>query len=149
MADRKKPLGVTLIALYSALAALMLVPVGCTATLIGQAPGLGGFTAILGYLGTLFGLLSCAVVYGLWTFQEWGRSLAYWLYLASVPLGVIAIFPPLAGPTATAGNTVFQLVTIAIDLFIIVYLATPQVKELFAGSDSSAFASAGDRKEPY
>lgn len=119
----------------------MFVPVGSTATLVGQAPGVGGFISILGYLFSLLGLLSCAVVYGLWTLQDWGRSLAYWLYLVSVPLGVIAIFPPLAGQTATAGNTVFQLVGVAIDLFIIVYLTKPQVKELFAGSTSSSFAS--------
>jgi hypothetical protein len=149
VADHKKPLGVTLVVLYSALTAFMLIPVGCTATVIGQAPGFGGFAAILGYLATLFGLLSCAIVYGLWTFQEWGRSLAYWLYLASVPLGVTAIFPPLAGPQATTGNTVFQMVTIAIDLFIIAYLATPEVKELFAGSEASASVSTYDRKEPF
>jgi len=149
VADRNKPLGVTLIALYSALAALMLVPVGCTATLVGQAPGVGGFTSTLGYLFSLLGLLSCAVVYGLWTLQDWGRSLAYWLYLVSVPLGVIAIFPPLAGQTTSAGNTVFQLVGVAIDLFIVVYLAKPQVKELFCGSTSSAFASLENRSERF
>lgn len=149
MSDRAKPLGITLIALYSALGALMLVPIGCTASLMGQTPGVSGFVGILGYLFTLVGLLSCAAVYGLWTLQEWGRSLAYWLYLASIPLGLIAIFPPLAGPKATVGNTVYQLVTIAIDLLILVYLSKHEVIELFSQSTSPKAEVFSDRKEPY
>ena len=149
MADRSKPLGITLIALYSALSALMLIPAGCTITLLGQVPGVGGFASMVGYLSSLLGLLSCAVVYGLWTLQEWGRSLAYWLYVASIPLGVIAIFPPLAGPKATAGNTVFQLVSIAIDLIVVAYLSKQQVKDLFSGSNVSTFSPVANRREPF
>lgn len=149
MSNRAKPLGITLIALYSALAAFMLVPVGCAASLVGQAPGIGGFVGILGYLFTLLGLVSCAVVYGLWTLQDWGRSLAYWLYLASIPLGLIAIFPPLAGAKVTAGNTVLQLVTIAIDLFIIVYLSKPNVIQLFSPSAAQDTGDFSQKREPY
>lgn len=149
MADRRKPLGITLIALYSGLSALMLVPAGCTITLLGQVPGVGGFASILGYMSSLLGLLSCAVVYGLWTLQEWGRSLAFWLFAVSIPLGIIAIFPPLAGPKATAGNTVFQLVSIAIDLLIVAYLTKQQVKELFSSVTSSKFSTATNRREPF
>ena len=148
MSDRSKPLGITLIVLYSALSALMLIPAGCTITLFSQVPGVGGFAAMLGYVSSLLGLLSCAVVYGLWTLQEWGRSLAYWLYVVSIPLGVIAIFPPLAGPTATAGNTIFQLVAIAVDLLIVIYLTKQQVRDLFTGATSSTFSAVGNRREP-
>ena len=149
MADRSKPLGITLIALYSALSALMLVPAGCTITLLSQVPGVGGFAIILGYLSSLIGLLACAVVYGLWTLQEWGRALAFWLYVVSIPLGVIAIFPPLAGPKITAGNTVFQLVSMAIDLLIVAYLTKQQVKELFSGTSPNAYSAIGNRREPF
>lgn len=149
MADRRKPLGIVLIALYSAFLALMLIPAGCTITLLGQVPGLGGFASMLGYLSSLLGLLSCAVVYGLWTLQEWGRSLAFWLYVLSIPLGVIAVFPPLAGPQATAGNTVFQLVSIAIDLIVVAYLSKQQVKDLFSGSNASTVSTIARRREPF
>ena len=77
MTNRTKPLGLTLIALYSALNALILVPTGCTISLFSQVQGVGVFASILGYVTISVGLLSCASVYGLWTLQEWGRSLAY------------------------------------------------------------------------
>jgi hypothetical protein len=149
MASRSKPLGITLVALYSALSALMLIPAGCTITLLGQVPGIGGFASIFGYFSSLLGLLSCAVVYGLWTLQEWGRSLAYWFYIVSIPLGVIAIFPPLAGQKATAGNAVFQLVSIAIDLIVVAYLSKQQIKDLFSGSNVSTFSTVANRREPF
>lgn len=127
----------------------MLIPGGCTASLAGQLPGAGNFVGVLGYLAILVGLVSCAVVYGLWTLQEWGRSLAYWLYLAFIPLGLLAIFPPFAGPTITAGNTVFQLVTITIDLFIIAYLAKSEIIRLYSLFGTQEPPSFSERRDPF
>lgn len=146
MANSSKPLGLTLIALYSAFNALILLPAGCAAGLFGQVQGVGIIASILSSVFILVGLLSCSVVYGLWTLQEWGRSLAYWLYLISVPLGFLAIFPPMAGPKISAGNTIFQLVGIAVDLTIILYLMKPEVKGLFSQKETSKFASDTSRK---
>lgn len=126
----------------------MLVPAGCTVTLLGSAPGVGGSGVLIGYVSTLLGLLSCAIVYGLWTLQAWGRSFASWLYLASIPLGVVFIFPPLAGPRMTAGNTIFQMVSIAVDLFIVAYLSRPDVKALFGAPQMSAGSLSEGRQEP-
>lgn len=145
VAAQRKPLGLILVILYTALAALMALPVGCTMTLAGQVPGVPPTASLLGVLFTLVGIVSCAAVYGLWTFQDWGRSLAFWLYLVGVPLGLIAIFPPMAGPKVTPGNTAFQLVGIALDLVVMNYLCKPEVRRLFSGRERSRLVSVADR----
>ena len=74
-----------------------------------------------------------------------GPLFGLWLYLISVPLGFLAIFPPIAN-RITAGNTIFQLVGIAIDFIIIVYLMRIEVKVLFSGKETSNLTSLTDRQ---
>lgn len=146
MANSKKPLGIILIVLYSALTALLLIPAGCTSSLLSGLPTNGGLFALIGFAFTLIGLLSLAVVYGLWTLQKWGRSLAFWLYLVSIPLGVLATFIPLDGSTRTPGNVITQIIGIAIDLVIISYLTRRDVKEFFDEEGTSSFSSWANRQ---
>lgn len=146
MANNKKPLGITLIVLYSALSAIMLIPAGCTTSLISGVPGVSGFYGLLGYAFLILGVLSLAVVYGLWTLQEWGRSLAFWLALASIPLGVIAAFIPPDGLGRTPGSVVTQIIGIVINLVIISYVTRRDVKEIFQPQDTSSFSSWANRQ---
>lgn len=146
MANNKKPFGITLIVLYSALTALLLIPAGCTSSLLGGLPQQGSLFAFMGFAFTLIGLLSLAVVYGLWTLQKWGRSLAFWLYLVSIPLGVLATFIPMDGYMRTPGNVITQIIGIAIDLVVISYLTRRDVKALFDEEETSSFSSWANRR---
>ena len=132
MSEKSKPAGLVVIALYSAL-------VGLAAMLIGGAvfSGVGFFVAALG-------VLLLASTYGLWTVQPWGRSCAWWLYAAFIPLGVLAIFQRLS-----TGNTVLQVLGIAIDIAVLVYLGKPEVQRLFGVEGEQGSFADYERREPY
>jgi hypothetical protein len=130
MRDQPKPAGVVLIAVCSALFGLGMVPVGCTAASLGAFPD-GTRLVLAGFLISIVGVFLVASAYGLWTLQPWGRRYSWWLYLGLVPLGVIAIFPLIPGQRMSLGNTVMQLIGIAIDIAVLVYLTRPAVVRLF------------------
>lgn len=124
MPEKSKPVGLVVIALYSAL-------LGLAAVLIGSADFSGA-----GFFVAAFGVLLLASAYGLWTLQPWGRACAWWLYAAFIPIGLLAIFQRMS-----AGNTLLQLLGIAIDIAVLVYLGKPEV-------ESGSFADY-ERREPY
>jgi uncharacterized membrane protein (DUF2068 family) len=130
MSERSKPAALVVIALYSALAGLAAILIGATVP-----SGVGFAIAALGAL-----LLAAA--YGLWTLQPWGRAYAWWLYAACIPLGVLAIFQQMS-----AGNALFQVLGIAIDIVVLVYLGKPELQRLF-GLDAGRL-EAYARREPY
>jgi uncharacterized membrane protein (DUF2068 family) len=138
--DKAKPAGVVLIAVCSGLFGLGMVPVGCAAASLGAFPG-GTMISFAGVLISALGVFLIASAYGLWTLQPWGRAYAWWLYLGCIPLGVLAIFPLLPGQTMSVGNTVMQLIGIAIDIAVLIYLARPEVARLFeaAAAEQQAF----------
>src|SRR5437667_1413229 len=103
MVERTKPFGITLIAICSVLFGLICLPVGCTAAFVSQVPGTSLFLSVAGMVVALFGVLLLAGAYGLWTLQEWGRSLTFWLCAISIPLGLISIFPVWPDQQMTAG----------------------------------------------
>jgi hypothetical protein len=140
MTTQSKPLGVILIALYSGLFGLVSFPIGCTTVLVSGVPGTGPLVSIIGFMITAVGILLLASAYGLWTIQSWGRKFSWWLYAVSIPLGAILIFPILPGEHMSSGNTVFQLLCIALDVAIILYLDKREVVGLFepSGSDNSS-----------
>jgi hypothetical protein len=131
MADTTKPLGLVLIALYSGLFGLASIPIACTTAFVSGLPGAGSFFALFGFAIMGLGLLLLASAYGLWTLQPWGHALAWWMYVVSIPLGALAIFPIFPGQQMSAGNTVLQLVGIGFDFVILSYLADPALKALF------------------
>ncbi|HEY6280521.1 MAG TPA: hypothetical protein VIW72_01835 [Burkholderiales bacterium] len=148
MSAQSKPLGIVLIALYSGLFGLVSFPIGCTAILVSGAPGTGALFSIFSFLITAVGILLLASAYGLWTLQSWGRNFSWWLYVISIPLGAMSIFVLPPGQHMSEGNTILQLLGIAVDLVIIWYLAEPEVAALFGPEGSADGDAEYSRREP-
>lgn len=91
--DRKKPVGIVLIAIYSAFSGLISFLGGLVFMLASAIPNIPAWFYILSMVFILFGVLLFASVYGLWSFQSWGWIFTFWLYVVSIPLGIISIFP--------------------------------------------------------
>jgi uncharacterized membrane protein (DUF2068 family) len=127
----RRTLGIFLIAVYSALGALSALPVGLAATVATAAPEATLDVAIGALLMTSLGLLLLISCYGLWTLRSWGRKFSWWLYFLAIPLGATFLFPILPGQVVDAGNTVANLVTMAIDVVILLYLRKTAVASLF------------------
>lgn len=70
------------------------------------------WSAILGLASIPAGVLLLASAYGLWTLQVWTWTVAWWIYLVSIPLGLVFIFPILPGQRMSGGNTVLQIIGI-------------------------------------
>lgn len=148
MSAQSKPLGVTLIALYSGLFGLASFPIGCTGILVSGAPGAGAQFSIVSFLVTAVGILLLASAYGLWTIQPWGRSFSWWLYVISIPLGALSIFGVFPGQRMSEGNTIFQLVGMAVDCVIIWYLGNHDLVVLFERGHSASDLAEYSRREP-
>jgi hypothetical protein len=148
MSESKKPVGIVLIALYSGFCGLAFVPIGCTSMLVGQTPSGGTMAVMVGIVFVVLGFLLLASVYGLWTIQPWGRNLTSWIYVASIPLGVISIFPVFTGQKMTVGNVLLQLLGIAVDLIVLGYLAKPEIKQMFGSAIEKSGPGEYTRREP-
>lgn len=116
--------------------------------MVGGMPGIGALPVFVGIIATILGFLLLASVYGLWTIQQWGRSLSFWIYIVEIPLGVLMIFPVFSGMPMNAGNTLLQLVGIAIDLVVIAYLASPEIREFFDSETEPTGLDPYTRPEP-
>lgn len=146
-----KPLGIILVGIYTGISVLLsvLTGVGIMAVSIAAKPRvetapsfLTGFgimdvrgaasnewAPILGFAMFLTGVVACAATYGLWALVSWGHSLGRVIYLVSIPLGLISLLAD-----RTTGNVIVQVVSIALDVWILLYLAKPEVKGRFRAS---------------
>jgi len=129
--QNSKPLGIVLIAIFSALSGLMSLFGSFLSLFLLGIPGVSVFGYLFGMLFTVHAVFSFAAVYGLWALERWGLRLAFWLYVFAIPLGIAAIFPIFPGDQFTTANTVFQLVLIAIDAGIIWYLGRVEIAVLY------------------
>jgi uncharacterized membrane protein (DUF2068 family) len=130
--SRKKPSGIVLIAIYSGLSGVASLIGGIGLLLASALPGMSLWYTSGGLALEAYGAFVLASVYGLWSLQAWGRSATQWLYLISIPLGVIAIFPIFPGSEMSASNTLFQVVAIAISLLVLWYLSRSRIRDLYA-----------------
>lgn len=134
MKSKAKPLPVVLIALYSGFFGLVSLPAGCMA---GALSGLGGsvghITSLIGLLCTAVGVLLLACAFGLWTLQPWGRQLAWWLYVASIVVGVLSMLPgPLfPGERPGSSNVTLGVIGIVIDILVLTYLSRAKVRAIY------------------
>ena len=126
-----KPLGLTLVAVYTGISAVLSALGGAGLLFAATSPGVTHqwWAPILGFALLLVGVLAFAVTYGLWVLVSWGHSLARLIYIVSVPLGLFALLAD-----RTAGNVILQLVGVALAIWILVYLAKPEIKGLFRAS---------------
>lgn len=126
--NQQKTAGITLIAIYSALTGLLSLFAGLVFSLFSAIPEIPLWASLLSFVFIIFGALLLASVYGLWTLQSWGWQFTFWLYLISIPLGFISIFPIFPGDEMSAGNTIFQLIGIAISIAVIMYLKKYEIQ---------------------
>lgn len=127
----KKPFGIVLIAIYSILSALMFLFTGFAFLLASTIPDVPIWAHLISFVCGIMGILLLASVYGLWSLQAWGWKLTFWLYVASIPLGILSIFPIWPGTELTAGNIIMQAVGIGLDIVVILYLLKEPTKDLY------------------
>lgn len=119
----RRPRGVTLIAIYTAIGAAFSLLVGVPQLLTGETTAVALITGVVySILGTLF----MVTVYGLWTLKTWGYKLARGIYAVSVVFGCFSLFSNL-----TLGNIITQGITIAIAIWILSYLRKEEPMDLF------------------
>jgi hypothetical protein len=129
--QNRKTIGIVLTAIYNAIGGLIWALLGVLLMFAAGLPETPAWAPLLGFISLLLGCLFLAAVYGLWSLQTWGLNLTFWLYIIAIPLGIIAIFPIFPGQAMSVGNTILQLVGIALDILIIYYLSQLNVKRLF------------------
>jgi len=112
---KKRPRGVTLIAVYAAIGAVLSLLVGVSQLLTGENTTATPITSVVyTALSTLF----VFTVYGLWTLKRWGYKLARGIYAVSIIFGFISLF----STNFTLGNIITQGVPIVIAAWIFNYL---------------------------
>jgi len=128
---KAKPLGLILTSIYTAISAILSILTGAGLLFAGGAAGglAPQWLPIFAFAILLFGVVASAAAYGLWGLVPWGHSLARVIYIVSIPLGLLAMLPD-----RTMGNVILQLVGIALAVWILMYLAKPEIKNLFPAS---------------
>lgn len=129
--SNKKSIGITLIAIYSAFSGVISLFGGGALLLASTMPDLPLWVTLVGLATTTFGVLLLAAVYGLWSFQSWGRNMVKWLYIISIPLGIASIFPIYPGSEMTTANTALQIIGIGVAVLVIWYLSKQSVRALY------------------
>ena len=121
MTVRRRPTGVTILALLALLIAVLSV-VGNIALM--NLAGLATRVGISSILGIVVSVLYLALALGAWTLQPWAR----WLGIALGALGIVA-----AGIAymSAPGELIVAIATVAINAVVIYYLSTPTVKAAF------------------
>lgn len=137
----ERPTGVTILAILSFIGAALTVLGACAMFLAGAAGiaaasrgrGMGGTLAALGAFAGVV-LLIFAVIYvvngfGLWKLRGWGRILTIVLVAIGVIFGVMGLFR--AFVPMHPGLIAWQLIWLAIDVWIFAYMFKPHVKQAF------------------
>jgi len=137
----ERPTGVTILAVLcfvfaglALLAALALMFLGGMFAQVVESSGMGamlaGAGAFVGVLVLILAGLYFLVGFGLWKLKSWGRILALVLValgLISAAMGLFSSLSPFQ-----AGVFAWQLFVCLLDIWIIVYLLKPHVKQAFS-----------------
>jgi len=129
--NKNKPVGIVLIAIYSALSGLLMFILGALMMFASAIPDMPVWITLVGIIIMVLGVCLLAAMYGLWSIQAWGLKVSKWLYVISIPLGLISIFPIYPDSEMTTANTIMQLIGISVAAFIIYYLSKPSVVALY------------------
>lgn len=137
----ERPSGVTILSVLSFLAAALMILAACGMFVLGAAGiaaasggrALGGPLAALGAFAGV-ALLILAAIYvvngvGLWKLLGWGRLLTIVLVAIGVIFGIMGLFR--AFMPMHVGMVVWQLIWLAIDVWILAYMFKPHVKQAF------------------
>jgi uncharacterized membrane protein (DUF2068 family) len=140
----ERPTGVTILAVLAFIGAGLLVLLALLSLLGGAmlssmaAPRMGMLASVGGAVIAVF-LFVIAVLYvvigaGLWKLQNWARVLAIVLAGLSVLASVLSILNPFAHHFFFFVFLTRRLIVVAIDVWIIVYLLKPHVKQAFGAT---------------
>lgn len=137
----QRPSGVTILAVLSFLAAALMLLAACGMFFLGAAGiaaasggrALGGPLAALGAFAGV-AMLIVAGIYivngvGLWKLQGWGRLLTIVLLVIGIIFEVLGVVQAL--PLMRVGFIIWELILIAIDVWILTYMFKPHVKQAF------------------
>jgi|ADurb_Cas_03_Slu_FD_contig_31_2442965_length_1051_multi_12_in_0_out_0_2 hypothetical protein len=117
-----RPLGVTILAILSALGGIMAILGGMAIMGVSAlASEIGALGAAIGGITLIMGLIQLVIAWGLWT----GKG---WAWLLGLIFGVLGILMALA---SMVGGNFSSLVSLAINAIIVYYLYTPPVKAFF------------------
>ncbi|MGF1689181.1 hypothetical protein L4C36_21345 [Photobacterium japonica] len=132
MSNKKKPTGITVIAVYSGFGGILsTMGGGGLLVLSSSMHGFPPWILAMAVVSVILGIGLLASVFGFLTLKRWGWSLTNGLYGLSIPMGAASIFPIFPGSEMTVGNTIMQCISIALAVFILVYIRKPHVKPLF------------------
>ena len=140
-----RPTGVTILAVLSFIGAILMVIGAAVMFLVGSSAGIaamagrgGNIGGPLAAMGAFAGIacLILAVLYvvngvGLMKLRAWARLLTILLVLLGIVFEVMGIARALSG--MHVGIIVWELILIAIDAWILMYLFKPHVKAAFGG----------------
>lgn len=117
-----RPLGVTILAILSALGGIMAILGGMAIMGVSAlASEIGALGAAIGGITLIMGLIQLVIAWGLWT----GKG---WAWLLGLIFGVLGILMALA---SMVGGNFSSLVSLAINAIIVYCLYTPPVKAFF------------------
>jgi hypothetical protein len=124
-----KPLGIVLVSIYTGINAALSVLAGIGFILLGFGTGDPLWMPILGAAIIGLGIVSFAATYGLWVIARWARVFTILVYGASISLDFISfIFD------RTPGNSAYELIFLAVELWILFYLTRQKTKDMFLSS---------------
>ena len=129
-----RPTGITILAVLAAIGGVLGLLAGVALLgLGGIAAGATGNAAFFG-LGAFAGIITVAIsiaqlafAYGAWTLQPWAWSLGVVLSLVSIVWSVVGAL----GSGDIVSGLIGQAISIAINVAILYYLNTPNVKAAF------------------
>jgi hypothetical protein len=103
---RKRPIGVTIIALLLGIQAVLGISIGVV-TMIG---GLGSTLSFLGIIATVLGLIELFFAWGLWTLQRWAFWATVVIQILSLVDSALFLLQPRANVGAIIGNMILPVV---------------------------------------
>jgi uncharacterized membrane protein (DUF2068 family) len=140
----QRPTGVTILAVLEFLGAACLLMLGLLAfasgafiaQILAKAPGMGalagGAVAVVGVVCLLFAALYGVTGYGLLALQNWGRIITMVLVALGAIFGLLGLVTSVSHMASTGmGMVIWQLIWLAIYVWILMYLNKPDVKKAF------------------
>lgn len=121
-----KPVGVLVISILNGLGGAILAIVGMIGFLAGVGVNDMG-VLFIGLITSIFGTLFLALTYGLWMLTDWGHRYTKMAYIVSIPITLISLITDFS-----ATSLVSSIISIAICVWVIVYLVKPNIRQLFS-----------------
>lgn len=121
-----KPVGVLVISILNGLGGAILAIVGMIGFLAGVGVNDMG-VLFIGLITSIFGTLFLALTYGLWMLTDWGHRYTKMAYIVSIPITLISLITDFS-----ATSLVSSIISISICVWVIVYLAKPNIRQLFS-----------------